>query len=223
MQRAASYPSVPEQPRTLAIAGSLLLVSLSYVLLLAAPVITRHFGTLAVGQLGLKTLESWLPLACGAGLVLGGASALVFVLTQITREAQRRPYVSLAPVLAAFSACVLIGLRAELPLPGVSSEHVAVFAVAVAVVGGSLVQMPRVSAQLLGMACTFLPPASLFGVLWVLSGSSDPARAVWGLPATARARASSSSPDPAPNGPRTRKTRHWAGLCVGRSMGGEEG
>jgi hypothetical protein len=171
----------------MAIAGSLLLVSLSYVLLLAAPVITRHFGTLALGPGSLKTLESWLPLACGAGLVLGGASALVFVLTQITREAQRRPYISLAPVLAAFSACVLIGLRAELPLKGVSSEHVAVFAVAVAVVGGALVQMPRMSAQLLGMACTFLPPASLFGVLWVLSGSSDPARAIWGLPPTTRA------------------------------------
>jgi hypothetical protein len=191
MQHTASYPSVRDQPvstqRTLAVAGSLLLVSISYVLLLAAPVITRHFGTFAVGHAGLKTLESWLPLACGAGLVLGGASALVFVLTQITREAQKRPYVSLAPVLAAFSACVLIGLRAELPLPGVSSEHVAVFALAVAVVGGALVQTPRVSAQLLGMACTFMPPASLFGVLWILSGSADPARAVWGLPATTRA------------------------------------
>ena len=187
MQRTASYPAVPEQPRTLAIAGSLLLVSLSYVLLLAAPVISRHFGAFALGQGGLKTLESWLPLACGAGLVLGGASALVFVLTQITREAQRRPYISLAPVLAAFSACVLIGLRAQLPLPGVSSEHVAVFALAVAVVGGSLVQTSRVSSQLLGMACTFLPPASLFGVLWILSGSADPARVVWSLPATTRA------------------------------------
>lgn len=187
MQRTASYPAVPEQPRTLAIAGSLLLVSLSYVLLLAAPVITRHFGTFALGQGGLKTLESWLPLACGAGLVLGGASALVFVLTQITREAQRRPYISLAPVLAAFAACVLIGLRAQLPLPGVSSEHVAVFALAVAVVGGSLVQTSRVSSQLLGMACTFLPPASLFGVMWILSGSADPARVVWSLPPTTRA------------------------------------
>ena len=37
-----------------------------------------------------------------------------------------------------------------------------------------------------------------------------------------RARASSSSPT-ARKAPRTRKTRHWAGLCVGRSMGGEEG
>ncbi|HEX6244265.1 MAG TPA: hypothetical protein VFZ61_25285, partial [Polyangiales bacterium] len=187
MQRAASYPSVPEQPNTIAIAGSLLLVSLSYVLLLAAPAVTRFFSSVNLGRAGLQALEAWLPLACGAGVVLGGASALVFVLTQVTREAQRRPYVALAPVLATFAACVLIGLRADLPLPGVSSSHVAVFAMALAVVGGALVQLPRMSTQLLGMACTFMPPVSLFCVLWVMSGSADPANAVWSLTPGTRA------------------------------------
>jgi hypothetical protein len=186
MSRAASYSTVSGQPKTFAIAGSLLLVSVSYVLLLSAPVITRHLRSVVSGVGGVKTFE-WLPLACGAGLVLGGASALVFVLTQIAREAERRPYVCMAPVLAAFSACILIGLRADLPLQGVASEHVAVFGLALSVIGGSLVQTSRVSAQLMGIAFTFLPPLSLFIMLWTVSGKTDPARVVWSLSASARA------------------------------------
>jgi hypothetical protein len=186
MSRAASYSSVSGQPRTFAIAGSLLLVSVSYVLLLSAPVITRHLRSVVSGVGGVKAYE-WLPLACGAGLVLGGASALVFVLTQIAREAERRPYVCLAPVLAAFAACILIGLRADLPLNGVASEQVAVFGLALSVVGGSLVQTSRVSAQMMGLGFTFLPPLSLFVMLWTLSGKIDPAQVVWGLSASARA------------------------------------
>lgn len=185
MSRAA-YSSVSGQPKTFAIAGSLLLVSVSYVLLLSAPVITRHLRSVVSGVGGVKAFE-WLPLACGAGLVLGGASALVFVLTQIAREAERRPYVCMAPVLAAFSACILIGLRAELPLPGVASEQVAVFGLALSVIGGSLVQTSRVSAQMMGLGFTFLPPLSLFVMLWTLSGRLDPAQVVWGLTAQARA------------------------------------
>lgn len=185
MSRAA-YSSVSGQPRTFAIAGSLLLVSVSYVLLLSAPVITRHLRSVVSGVGGVKAFE-WLPLACGAGLVLGGASALVFVLTQIAREAERRPYVCLAPVLAAFAACILIGLRADLPLKGVASEHVAVFGLALSVVGGSLVQTSRVSSQMMGLAFTFLPPLSLFVMLWSLSGRLDPAQVVWGLSAPSRA------------------------------------
>jgi hypothetical protein len=186
MSRAASYSSVSGQPRTFAIAGSLLLVSISYVLLLSAPVITRHVRSVVSGVGGVRAFE-WLPLACGAGLVLGGASALVFVLTQIAREAERRPYVCLAPVLAAFAACILIGLRADLPLRGVASEQVAVFGLALSVVGGSLVQTSRVSAQMMGLGFTFLPPLSLFAMLWTLSGKVDPAQVVWGLSAPARA------------------------------------
>jgi hypothetical protein len=185
MSRAA-YSSISGQPKTFAIAGSLLLVSVSYVLLLSAPVITRHLRSVVSGVGGVKAFE-WLPLACGAGLVLGGASALVFVLTQIAREAERRPYVCMAPVLAAFSACILIGLRAELPLQGVASEQVAVFGLALSVIGGSLVQTSRVSAQMMGLAFTFLPPLSLFVMLWTLSGRLDPAQVVWGLTAQARA------------------------------------
>jgi hypothetical protein len=184
--RAASYSSVSGQPRTFAVAGSLLLVSVSYVLLLSAPVITRHLRSVVSGVGGVKTFE-WLPLACGAGLVLGGASALVFVLTQIAREAERRPYVCLAPVLAAFAACILIGLRADLPLKGVASEQVAVFGLALSVIGGSLVQASAVSAQMMGLGFTFLPPFSLFVMLWTLSGKVDPAQVVWGLSAPARA------------------------------------
>jgi hypothetical protein len=186
MSRAASYSTVSGQPRTFAIAGSLLLVSVSYVLLLSAPVITRHLRSVVSGVGGVKTFE-WLPLACGAGLVLGGASALVFVLTQIAREAERRPYVCLAPVLAAFAACILIGLRADLPLKGVASEQVAVFGLALSVIGGSLVQTSRVASQMMGLGFTFLPPLSLFIVLWTLSGKMDPAKVIWSLSAPARA------------------------------------
>lgn len=189
MSRAASYSTVSGQPRTFAIAGSLLLVSISYVLLLSAPVITRHLRSMVSGVSGVGGVRAfeWLPLACGAGLVLGGASALVFVLTQIAREAERRPYVCLAPVLAAFAACILIGLRADLPLKGVASEQVAVFGLALSVVGGTLVQTSRVSAQMMGLGFTFMPPLSLFAMLWTLSGKIDPAQVVWALSAPSRA------------------------------------
>jgi hypothetical protein len=188
MQRAASYArSEADQSRTYALIGSLLLLGLSYVLLLAAPVVSRQLRTFAGGHTNLGTIESWLPAACVSGLVLGGGAALMFVLVQIAREAERRPYVCLAPVLAAFSACVLIGLRAELPLQGVSAEHVAVFALAVSVAGGALVQDARLTAQLTGVLLTLLPPLSLIGVLWANSGKSDPAVAMWTLNAQARA------------------------------------
>lgn len=188
MQRAASYSRTEaDQSRTYALVGSLLLLGLSYVLLLAAPVVSRQLRTFAGGHTNLGAIESWLPAACVSGLVLGGGAALMFVLVQIAREAERRPYVCLAPVLAAFSACVLIGLRAELPLQGVSAEHVAVFALAVSVAGGALVQDARLAAQLTGVLLTLLPPLSLIGVLWANSGKSDPAVAMWTLNAQARA------------------------------------
>jgi hypothetical protein len=188
MQRAATYSRAEaDQSRTYALVGSLLLLGLSYVLLLAAPVVSRQLRTFAGGHTDLGAIESWLPAACVSGLVLGGGAALMFVLVQIAREAERRPYVCLAPVLAAFSACVLIGLRAELPLQGVSAEHVAVFALAVSVAGGALVQDARLAAQLTGVLLTLLPPLSLIGVLWANSGKSDPAVAMWTLNAQARA------------------------------------
>jgi succinate dehydrogenase hydrophobic anchor subunit len=188
MQRAASYSRAEaDHSKTYALVGSLLLLGLSYVLLLAAPVVSRQLRTFAGGHTNLGAIESWLPAACVSGLVLGGGAALMFVLVQIAREAERRPYVCLAPVLAAFSACVLIGLRAELPLQGVAAEHVAVFALAVSVAGGALVQDGRLLAQLTGVVLTLLPPLSLIGVLWANSGKSDPAVAMWTLNAQARA------------------------------------
>jgi hypothetical protein len=188
MQRAASYSRTEaEQSKTYALIGSLLLLGLSYVLLLAAPVVSRQLRSFAGGHTNLGAIESWLPAACVSGLVLGGGAALMFVLVQIAREAERRPYVCLAPVLAAFSACVLIGLRAELPLQGVSAEHVAVFALAVSVAGGALVQDARLASQFTGVLLTLLPPLSLIGVLWANSGKSDPAVAMWTLSAQARA------------------------------------
>ena len=186
MQPAASYPRVavparPADPRVVsALAGSLTLLVVSYLLLLSAPLVSRHLRTLPL-------LERWLPTACATGLALGGGAALLFVLVQVTREAERRPYVCLAPVLAAFAGCVLVGLGAQLPLPGVPSEHIAVFALAVAVVGGALVQQPGLTTQLSGLACTLLPSATLLGVIWMVSGKSEPAAALWALDGPARA------------------------------------
>ena len=91
MQRAASYPKTEaDQSRTYALIGSLLLLGLSYVLLLAAPIVSKQLRSFAGGHANLGAIESWLPAACVSGLVLGGGAALMFVLVQIAREVSDR-------------------------------------------------------------------------------------------------------------------------------------
>lgn len=193
MQRAASYsktistqaPVLPS--RNYALGGALLLVSLSYLLLLSVPSASSHLRAMTEGYTGSAGSESWLPIASVAGIALGGAAALLFVLMHIAREASRQPYIAMSPVLAAFAGCILIGLRAELPVPGVAPAHVAVFALAVAVVGGALAQEAGIASRLMGLLFTALPSGSLLLVAWTVSGKSDPWLALWSLPASTRA------------------------------------
>lgn len=166
-----SAPAVSSEPSSLPLLGSLLLLVTSYMLLLSVPLLSRKAGAWPLVDSHVAKLAPLLPAASGAGLALGGAAALVFVLMRLAREAEQRPYAALAPALAAFSGCIAVGLRASLPLGGVASEHVAVFALVVSVLGGSLAQGRGAMARMFGVLCTVLPMLSLLLVVWVATGS----------------------------------------------------
>ena len=170
----------PRQPRLWPVVGSLLLLSISYLLLTAAPAVSQQLRSLAgYGRGGM--LGTWALALASTGLLLGGAAALVLVLVQLAADARRRPYVYLSPVLAAFSACILVGLEAKLPLASVSAEHLAVFALIVAVVGGALIQDPRPALQRTGLILTLWPSFSLMLMVWAATGEGDPAVGLWML------------------------------------------
>jgi hypothetical protein len=175
-----TLPHAGRQPRLWPVVGSLLLLSFSYLLLTAAPAVSQQLRALA-GQGQSSVLGTWALALAATGLLLGGIAALVLVLVQLADDARRRPYVYLSPVLATFSACILMGLGAKLPLASVSAEHLAVFALVVAVVGGALIQDARPALQRTGLVLTLWPSVSLLLMVWVATGGGDPAVGLWTL------------------------------------------
>jgi hypothetical protein len=164
-----------------ALATSLLLLGLSYALLIAAPLVSRQFQALTGGALTSLQLQRWVPAAAGFGLAVGGGAALVFVLDRLIRDLRQNPYSCVAPVLAVFAGSVLIGLRANLPIAGIALEPLSVFALALAVIGGSLAEHPALAARLLGLGLSLFPTLSLLGAVWAGSGQSELTRAIWAL------------------------------------------
>lgn len=172
---------------SLTLVASLLLLGVSYLLLLAAPVVAERMHVLVERALPIDGLQRWIPTAAGAGLALGGGSALVFVLSRLVRDMERRPYASLAPALGVFCGALLVGLRAKLPLPGVASEHLAVFALVLAVLGGALVQERSVTHRMLGIGLALMPSVSLVLTVWALSERQGLGAAIWELSSAGRA------------------------------------
>jgi hypothetical protein len=162
---------------------SLLLVGTSYVLLLAAPLVSARLRGLA-GEAHWQSIAHWIPAASGAGLALGGGAALLRVLAKLSKDIRRHPYACVAPALAAFAACVMIGLGAKLPLG--PSEPLCVFALALSVMGGALVQESRAAGQVFGWSLTIAPTASLVAAVWAASGEAQLSRAIWALTPTSR-------------------------------------
>lgn len=184
--RELSVPRPVAEPSALPLLGSLLLLVTSYMLLLSAPLLSQKLGAWPSASSPITRLAPLLPVASGAGLTLGGAAALVFVLMRMAREAERRPYAALAPALAVFSGCIAVGLKPQLPL-GVASEQVAVFALVVSVLGGSLAQASTFMTRLFGIVCTMLPTAALLLVVWIATGAEAAAPTLGALSASARA------------------------------------
>jgi hypothetical protein len=162
--------------------ASLLLLAASYVLLIAAPLLSERLSQLTAS--GLAPLQRWIPAASGAGLALGGGSALLLVLSRLSKDIRRHPYACVAPALAAFAGCVLVGLRAKLPVG--ASEPLCVFALALAVMGGSLVQELRLASQIFGWALSVAPTACLVAAVWAASGHSQLSQAIWSLDSVTR-------------------------------------
>ncbi|MET0342425.1 MAG: hypothetical protein ABW252_15580 [Polyangiales bacterium] len=156
----------------------MLLLGISYLLLTAAPAVSQQLrGVVGSGGSG-GAVALWALTLAAVGLLVGGGAALMFVLVQLAADVRRRPYAYLAPALAAFSACILVGLDARLPLTGISAEHVAVFALVVSVVGGALMQDPRAPLQFTGLLLTLWPPVCLLLMVWAAGGKGNPAAGV---------------------------------------------
>jgi hypothetical protein len=157
---------------SMALASPVLLLGAGYVLLVAAPLVLQRLPLPGRTWDGAGN-GSWFPAAAASGLAIGGAAALIYVLGRLVREVENQPYACLAPVLGVFSAFVLAGLHVKLPIPNLLSEHFGVLAMAVAVIGGALVQQRGVLSGLTGAFMTVLPTAVLFTILWLGSGQGD--------------------------------------------------
>ncbi|MET0340898.1 MAG: hypothetical protein ABW252_07845 [Polyangiales bacterium] len=185
MRRAAAFSRTVRQvvsgrsSRPWTFLGALAFGFTASLIALAAPAARDQLARIAAQS--VRDGAGWELGVVAGGLVLLGGAALMFVLARLAREAEARPYASLGPVLAVFSALTLIGLHAPLPLTGVSSELLAVFALLVALCGGGLVRASALSTQLGGLALAMFPALSLVGLLWALSGEADPGRALGAL------------------------------------------
>jgi hypothetical protein len=155
----------------------------SYLLLLAAPLVSARLSGLA-HEGHWAALAHWIPAASGAGLALGGGAALLLVLARLSKDIRQHPYACVAPALAAFAACVLIGLGAKLPLG--PCEPLCVFALALSVMGGSLVEVAGAGSQIFGWSLTVAPSVSLVAAVWAASGQAQLSAAIWSLSATSR-------------------------------------
>lgn len=165
--------------------GAALALGLGYAMLLAVPIVPQHLRTTVhagagLGRIGMSVLS------LGAmGLALAGSAALILALVQLAAEVRKHPYAFLSPLLAAFCACMLIGLGARLPLPGIASEYVALCALTVAVAGGALLADERPAMQIVGVLLALFPAVTLLIMVWVTTGKGDPAAALWSLPPAA--------------------------------------
>jgi hypothetical protein len=146
---------------------SLLLVGIGYVLLVAGPLLSpRLSALLAVGS---ASSAGTLPTAASAGIALLGAAAMVLVLAQLVRDVESNPYAAIAPVLAVFSAYLLTSARAKLPFAGFASEHLGLFVLTLALLGGALIGRQAWGSRLFGWSLALLP---FIGFLLALQNTS---------------------------------------------------
>jgi len=100
-----------------------------------------------------------LPLVAQIASVLAGLAALVLVLSRALREVDKRPYVAIAPVFAAFAGLVHAGLRVQMPALGSLGALVSFAALAVALLGGALILREDALSQRLGWGLVVAPCA----------------------------------------------------------------
>lgn len=98
-----------------------------------------------------------LPLLVQIALVLVGLAALVSVLSRAVREVDKRPFVAIAPVFAAFSGLVQAGAHTPMAVLGRHSASVAYAALAIALLGGALVLRDEGRLRRLGWGLVLAP------------------------------------------------------------------
>lgn len=153
----------------LALVGSLLLLGASFTLLVLGPTLLGRFQ----GNADTAPGGGYLNIAAASGIALGGGAAMIAVVARLVRDIELRPYAVLGPVLSVFTGFVLWGLRAELPLKGVQTEYLGVFALAVSVAGGALIAQRGSGTRPMGWLLAFFAPAVLVGMLWANSGQAN--------------------------------------------------
>lgn len=163
-----------------ALIGSLLLLGASFTLLVLGPTLLARFQ----GSADSMPAGGYLNIAAASGIALGGGAAMIAVVARLVRDIELRPYAVLGPVLSVFTGFVLWGLHAQLPLNGVQTEYVGVFALAVSVVGGGLIAQRGTGTRPMGWLLAFFAPAILAGMLWASSGQANlgAALATWVQP-----------------------------------------
>lgn len=149
------FPGASSDRGRLALPISLFLIGIGYILMVAGPLISGRLAPLLAG--GSVSSAGTLPTAASAGIALLGAAAMVLVLAQLVRDVERNPYGAIAPVLAVFSAYLLTSVRAQLPLPAWAGEHLGLFVLTLALVGGALIGREPFVARLFGWALAILP------------------------------------------------------------------
>jgi hypothetical protein len=161
-----------------ALVGSLLLLAASVTLLVLGPTLLARFQ----GSADSMPAGNYLNIAAASGIALGGGAAMIAVISRLVRDLELRPYAGLAPVLAVFAGFVVWGLRAQLPLQGVSAEYVGLFALALSVAGGALIVQSGAMARMAGWALAFFAPVTLLLMLWGSSGQKDLGTALASFP-----------------------------------------
>jgi len=153
---------------------SLLLVGVGYVLLVAGPLLTARISPL-LAPAGAGSAVP-MPAAASAGIALLGAAAMVVVLASLVRDVETRPYAAIAPVLAVFSAFLLTSARAKLPFPGWASEHLGLFVLTLALLGGALISRAQSGARTLGWLLAIFPFGAVM-TAFLLGAPAGPAAA----------------------------------------------
>ncbi len=175
MQRSSSTLEFHTRPNSAtALIGSLLLLAASFTLLVLGPTLLGRF------QSGSDSVPAgnYLNIAAASGIALGGGAAMIAVVSRLVRDIELRPYAVLGPVLSVFTGFVLWGLHAQLPLNGVQTEYVGVFALAVSVAGGALIAQRGAATRPMGWLLAFFAPAVLLGLAWTASGQGNALKAL---------------------------------------------
>ena len=154
----AGFPRSGSERGRFALPVSLFLIGIGYVVMVAGPLLSGRLAPLLAG--GSVSSVGTLPTAASAGIALLGAAGMVLVLAQLVRDVERNPYGAIAPVLAVFSAYLLTSVRAQLPLPAWAGEHLGLFVLALALLGGALIGRELRAARLFGWALATLPFAA---------------------------------------------------------------